>query len=153
MVRQALGYEKINFYGVSYGTLVGQYLAAYYPESLRSLVLDGVVTLPLDYLNHSLERFDRVLNELAESCQQDPDCAQAYPDLLDKFDQQIEEMQAEPNEIHIQYPDDLFPTKTHWMERPSIISSCVCSIMINRTPSSLTSWSRPRRTILTCLKS
>lgn len=110
LVRQALGYEKINFYGVSYGTLVGQYLAAYYPESIRSLVLDGVVTLPLDYLNHSLERFDRVLTELAESCEQDPDCAKAYPDLLPRFDQLIEQMEAEPNEIHIQYPDELFPT-------------------------------------------
>lgn len=110
LVRQALGYEKINFYGVSYGTLVGQYLVAYYPESVRSLILDGVVTLPLDFMNQSLERFDRVLTELAESCQQDPACAQAYPDLLDRFDQLIEQMEAEPNKIQIQYPDDLFPT-------------------------------------------
>jgi pimeloyl-ACP methyl ester carboxylesterase len=110
VVRQALGYEKINFYGVSYGTLVGQYLAAYHPESLRSLVLDGVVTLPFDYKNHSLERFDRVLNELAESCQQDPACAQAYPDLLDRLDQLIEEMEAAPKKVKIKYPDDLFPS-------------------------------------------
>jgi pimeloyl-ACP methyl ester carboxylesterase len=110
IVRQALGYEQINYYGVSYGTLVGQYLAAYHPESLRSLVLDGVVTLPLDFLNQSLDRFDRVLNELSESCQGDPECAKAYPDLIDRFDELIQEMETEPREIHIKYPEDLFPS-------------------------------------------
>jgi pimeloyl-ACP methyl ester carboxylesterase len=110
LVRQALGYEQINFYGVSYGTLVGQYLAAYYPESLRTLVLDGVVTLPLDFLNQSLDRFDRVLTELAESCQQDPECAKAYPDLIARFDELIQQMDAEPRTIHIKYPDSLFPS-------------------------------------------
>jgi pimeloyl-ACP methyl ester carboxylesterase len=111
VVRQALGYEKINFYGVSYGTLVGQYLAAYYPESLRSLVLDGVVTLPFDFLNQSLDRFDRALTVLAESCQQDPACVKAYPDLLVRLDQLIDQMEAEPREIQIKYPDDLFPSR------------------------------------------
>jgi len=110
MVRQALGYEKINFYGVSYGTLVGQYLAAQYPESVRSLVLDGVVTLPLDYINQSLNRTDRVMSELANSCEEDPACAAAYPDLIDRFNILLNEMEVEPKEIQIQYPDDLFPT-------------------------------------------
>ncbi len=110
LVRQAMGYDKINFYGVSYGTLVGQYLAAYYPDSIRSLVLDGVVTLPFDSLNHSLDRFDRILTELADSCQADPACAAAYPDLIDRFDKLIKQMDTEPSEIHIKYPDDLFPT-------------------------------------------
>jgi pimeloyl-ACP methyl ester carboxylesterase len=110
LVRQALGYEKINFYGVSYGTLVGQYLAAYYPESIRSLVLDGVVTLPLNYLNQSLDRFDRVLDELAKSCEEDPACAAAYPDLIDRLNNLLNEMETEPKKIQIQYPDDLFPT-------------------------------------------
>ena len=110
LVRQVLGYDKINFYGVSYGTLVGQYLAAQYPESVKSLVLDGVVTLPLDYMNQSLYRIDRVISELANSCEEDPACAEAYPDLIDRFNNLLNEMETEPKEIQILYPDDLFPT-------------------------------------------
>ncbi len=110
LVRKALGYDEINFYGVSYGTLVGQYLATYFPDSLRTLVLDGVVTLPLDFLNQSLDRFDRVLTQLAESCQQDPECARAYPDLIARFDKLVQQMDADPRTIHIKYPDSLFPS-------------------------------------------
>ena len=42
-VRQALGYDDINFYGVSYGTLLGLHLMRDYPDHLRSVILDGVV--------------------------------------------------------------------------------------------------------------
>lgn len=45
-VRAALGVERINLVGLSYGTRVAQAYAARYPERARSLVLDGIV--PLD---------------------------------------------------------------------------------------------------------
>lgn len=46
-LRVALGYDQINFYGVSYGTELGQFLMRQHPEHLRSVVLDAVV--PLSY--------------------------------------------------------------------------------------------------------
>jgi pimeloyl-ACP methyl ester carboxylesterase len=62
-LRQALGYNRINLYGVSYGTRVAQHYLRRFPEHTRSLVLDGVVppelilgaTMALD-AQHSLER-------------------------------------------------------------------------------------------------
>src|SRR4029434_6888208 len=44
-VRAALGYEKYNFYGVSYGTELGQVLMRLRETHLRSVVLDAVVPL------------------------------------------------------------------------------------------------------------
>ena len=39
----ALGYERINLYGGSYGTRVAQHYARRYPQATRTLILDGVV--------------------------------------------------------------------------------------------------------------
>jgi pimeloyl-ACP methyl ester carboxylesterase len=42
-VRVALGYERIDLYGASYGTRVAQQYLRRYPERVRALILDGVV--------------------------------------------------------------------------------------------------------------
>ncbi len=42
-LRQALGEDKISFWGESYGTVIGQIYADEYPQHIRSMVLDGVV--------------------------------------------------------------------------------------------------------------
>ena len=42
-IRRALGEEKINYYGFSYGTYLGQVYATKYPSHVGRFVLDGVV--------------------------------------------------------------------------------------------------------------
>jgi pimeloyl-ACP methyl ester carboxylesterase len=42
-IRLALGAEKINFYGFSYGTYIGQVYATMHPDRVRRMVLDGNV--------------------------------------------------------------------------------------------------------------
>ena len=42
-IRAALGAEKVNFYGFSYGTYLGQVYATKYPQRVGRMVLDGVV--------------------------------------------------------------------------------------------------------------
>ncbi|MEV6302833.1 alpha/beta hydrolase [Actinoplanes sp. NPDC051861] len=42
-LRKALGQSKINFYGFSYGTYLGQVYATLHPDRVRRFVLDGVV--------------------------------------------------------------------------------------------------------------
>jgi pimeloyl-ACP methyl ester carboxylesterase len=42
-IRIALGVDKINFYGFSYGTYLGQVYATRYPDRVRRMVLDGNV--------------------------------------------------------------------------------------------------------------
>ncbi|WP_226359036.1 alpha/beta fold hydrolase [Pseudonocardia sp. ICBG601] len=43
LIRQALGAKQINYYGFSYGTLLGQVYATMFPDKVRRMVLDGVV--------------------------------------------------------------------------------------------------------------
>ena len=42
-IREALGVDKINYYGFSYGTYIGQVYATLHPDRVRRMVLDGVV--------------------------------------------------------------------------------------------------------------
>ena len=42
-VRAALGYERIDLYGISYGTRVAQQYLRRFPTRVRALILDGVV--------------------------------------------------------------------------------------------------------------
>jgi pimeloyl-ACP methyl ester carboxylesterase len=42
-IRKALGAEKINYYGFSYGTYLGQVYATMFPERLRRAIFDGNV--------------------------------------------------------------------------------------------------------------
>jgi pimeloyl-ACP methyl ester carboxylesterase len=42
-IRQALGVEKISYYGFSYGTYLGEVYATRYPSRVGRFVLDGVV--------------------------------------------------------------------------------------------------------------
>jgi pimeloyl-ACP methyl ester carboxylesterase len=40
-VRRALGYEKIDVYGASYGATAAQLYLRLYPHAVRTLILDG----------------------------------------------------------------------------------------------------------------
>jgi pimeloyl-ACP methyl ester carboxylesterase len=42
-IRAALGVQKINYYGVSYGTYLGQVYATMFPHRVRRMVLDSIV--------------------------------------------------------------------------------------------------------------
>ncbi|MCE7006702.1 alpha/beta hydrolase [Kibdelosporangium philippinense] len=42
-IRKALGEEKINFYGFSYGTYLGQVYSTLFPDRMRRMVFDGTV--------------------------------------------------------------------------------------------------------------
>jgi len=42
-IRTALGASKINFYGFSYGSYLGQIYSTLYPTRVRRMVLDGIV--------------------------------------------------------------------------------------------------------------
>ena len=103
-VRRVLGYKKINFYGVSYGTHVGQYLTTLYPESLRSIILDGVAPIPFDFINRSYFFRDRSLNEFKTSCDQDPSCYSKYPDIMTRLEETITRLDQEPVEVVLHNP-------------------------------------------------
>jgi pimeloyl-ACP methyl ester carboxylesterase len=84
-VRQQLGYGKINVWGGSYGTRLGQAYARAYPASVRTLVLDGVAA-PEQIIPAGGRDSQTALDNLFKTCAKDAACNQAYPNLRTEFD-------------------------------------------------------------------
>jgi pimeloyl-ACP methyl ester carboxylesterase len=79
-VRRALGYERINLFGNSYGTRVAQHYARRYPRSTRTLILDGVVN-PEVVLGPAIALdAERALERILKRCRGDAACARAFTD-------------------------------------------------------------------------
>ncbi len=73
-LRQALGYESINLYGVSYGTRVAQHYLRRFPEHTRSLILDGVVP-PQLFLGAAMALdAERSLERILARCGRESEC-------------------------------------------------------------------------------
>ncbi len=74
-IMDRLHFEKVRFYGVSYGTLVGIYFSRYFPERLESMVLDGVVPYDLDWINGDTNVIaPSLIKEAYNYCKEDSDC-------------------------------------------------------------------------------
>jgi pimeloyl-ACP methyl ester carboxylesterase len=64
-IRKALGAKKINYYGFSYGTYLGQVYATLFPHRVRRFVFDGVVNPKDVWWDANLEQdkqFDKNIN-------------------------------------------------------------------------------------------
>lgn len=48
LIRQAVGDDKLTYYGVSYGSQLGTAYAAMFPQRVRALIVDGVID-PIDW--------------------------------------------------------------------------------------------------------
>ena len=95
-IRVALGYEEFNFYGVSYGTLLGLHLLDSFPQNLRSIVLDGVVPRQTNFNLNSAQTMNASFDNFFHACQVDPDCDAEYPDLERVFFDLVHEFNQEP---------------------------------------------------------
>ena len=77
VLRAALGEEQLNFLGQSYGTRVGAFYAAEYPQRVRAMVLDGAVDPRLGLVDRRLSQyagFQRSFEQMAADCATRPDC-------------------------------------------------------------------------------
>ena len=84
-VRRALGYAKVNVWGGSYGTRLGQAYARAYPASVRAMILDGVAA-PDQVIPAGGRDGQAALEKLFEQCARDAGCNKAYPNLRAEFD-------------------------------------------------------------------
>jgi pimeloyl-ACP methyl ester carboxylesterase len=84
-IRQALGYGKINFYGVSYGTRVAQHYLRQYPEHVRAVILDGVVPVELALGPTIAVHAQQALDKILQRCEADVACNTAFPSIAATF--------------------------------------------------------------------
>jgi pimeloyl-ACP methyl ester carboxylesterase len=104
---ETLGYQTFNYYGVSYGTLLGQYVIAQadkHKAKLRSAILDGVVRPDIDFNLASGHTVSYALRNVFHACAQDRRCAQAYPDLEQKFLAIVDQLNQKPVALTLTTP-------------------------------------------------
>lgn len=91
-VRAALGYEQINLFAISYGTLLAQLYMRRHGEHVRSAVLDGVVPTDRQVIPEMPVNAERALKRVLADCREDRDCAATFPGLERKLAAVLEEL-------------------------------------------------------------
>ena len=103
-VRVALGYERLSVYGVSYGTRVAQHYARRYPESVRTLIIDGVVPPEVPLGPNAALNAQRTLDRLFERCAEDQSCSSQFPDLDHHLSELSSRMLEAPISLELSHP-------------------------------------------------
>jgi pimeloyl-ACP methyl ester carboxylesterase len=114
-VIETLGYPQFNYYGVSYGTLLGQYVIAQadqHKAKLRSVILDGVVPPDIDFNLASSYTFSLALRNVFQACAQDPACNSAYPRLEQTFLAIVDGLNRKPLPLTLTIPSSKQPFVT-----------------------------------------
>lgn len=102
-VREHLGYEQINLYGVSYGTRAAQVYMNMYPERVRTAVLDAVVSPELILFLQAPRDGQEALDRLFERCRLLVACRETFPDLAQQYQTLLEQV-AQPRIVQLTHP-------------------------------------------------
>jgi pimeloyl-ACP methyl ester carboxylesterase len=104
-VRQALGYDRIDFYGVSYGSELGQFVMRQHPDHLRRVVLDAVVPTSFNLLTDVAFVQQRIAEKYFLDCANDRACNAAYPDLGRRFLALVDRLDRAPVPARVLDPE------------------------------------------------
>jgi pimeloyl-ACP methyl ester carboxylesterase len=103
-VRAALGYDKINLVGGSYGTRAALIYLRRHPETVRCAVLYGVA--PVSFINplfHAAAAQEG-LEKIFEEVEADSASRRAFPELRKKFKAILRRLEKKPVEVAISHP-------------------------------------------------
>lgn len=108
--RSALGYERINLYGGSYGTRAALAYLRQHPDRVRTVILDGLA--PPDWLLGPSVAGDaqRSLEMIFERCAAEPSCREAFPDLPQKFQALLDRLDQGEIVVALDHPISGEPT-------------------------------------------
>jgi pimeloyl-ACP methyl ester carboxylesterase len=108
-VRQALGYEKINIAGESYGGTVVQVYLLEHPESVRTASVLRSSYLKYPVLEHFADNSQRVLDAIFSRCKADRQCGEAFPSLDEDFNAIMDRLAKEPVTTTVWDPENIEP--------------------------------------------
>jgi pimeloyl-ACP methyl ester carboxylesterase len=100
-LRKALGYEKWNLFGVSYGSRLGLTIMRDFPNGVRSAVLAAILAPETNYINDYFRNFEHSLLSVLERCEKNEDCNNRYPNSKERLLRTLEKLQSDP--LHFDY--------------------------------------------------
>jgi pimeloyl-ACP methyl ester carboxylesterase len=105
-VRAALGYEKVNLMGASYGTRAALVYLRRHPGSVRTVQISSVLPtdarIPTFLAGHTQAAFERVVAD----CAAEAPCHAAFPDPRADLDAVLNRLAAEPAKVTVRDGDD-----------------------------------------------
>jgi pimeloyl-ACP methyl ester carboxylesterase len=103
-LQQALGYQKWDVLGVSYGARVALTLLRDYPRGVRSLVLDSVYPPEVNIFEEQAVNEAQAIQDFFTGCHQDPQCQYGYPDLEQVYEALIASLDEDPRQVMVADP-------------------------------------------------
>ena len=103
-LRIALGYGQLNLYGASYGTRVAQHFARRYPDSTRSMIIDGVVPPQIPLGPEIATESQRAIDRVFERCAKDIACNDHFPDVRGDFSAVRDALSMAPAVVELMHP-------------------------------------------------
>jgi pimeloyl-ACP methyl ester carboxylesterase len=98
-VRAALGYRRLNLYGVSYGATLAQLYLARHSRSVRTVALDGATLLDVPFLERFAANGQRALDLVARRCAREATCTRTFPGWTQQLRSLIEAWNATPVQV------------------------------------------------------
>lgn len=95
-LREALGYESWNLFGISYGTRLALTAMRDTPQGIRSVILDSAYPLEANLYADTASNASRAFRILFDECAADAACNAAYPELEAVFQRVYDRLNAEP---------------------------------------------------------
>jgi pimeloyl-ACP methyl ester carboxylesterase len=110
-VRAALGYDKINLFGASYGTRAAMVYLRQHPKHVRTAMLQGVSPvsqhMPVDFPVSN----ERALQGVIAECAADDACNKTFPNLKTEAKAVLERLVKGPVEVELRMPNSTAPIK------------------------------------------
>lgn len=114
-VRKALGYERINLHGSSYGTRAAWAYAARFPDRVRAMALHGAAPpgflLPLPFARG----LDAAIDGVVAACAAEPACAARYPSLRRDVARAFDRLRDKPARVMVS--DEGGEPREGWLTR------------------------------------
>ncbi len=104
-IREALGYDQLNLYGVSYGSRVAQHFARRFPASTRTVTIDGVVPPQIALGPEIATESQKAVDSILARCAHDQKCSEAFPDIQATFDRVVAGLRSAPVEVSVPHPN------------------------------------------------
>jgi pimeloyl-ACP methyl ester carboxylesterase len=104
-VRAWLGYDRINLFGLSYGTRAALVYLRQHPDRVRTVTLIGVAPTYLKMPMYHAEAAARAMDLLLQQCEQDAQCHQAFPQIRDDWTNLLAQLQRAPARVEYSPPD------------------------------------------------
>ena len=108
-VRSWLGYDRINLFGLSYGSRAVLVYMRQHPDRVHTATIMGVAPTYLKMPLHHSEGAARAMDLLLQACEQDTQCHQAFPQVREEWTTVLAQLGRQPARVQYLPPDKSGP--------------------------------------------